>query len=118
MKRIYIFLLILSLVFALGAVAQKQDNSNSSKEKSEISSVAHKAESSPHPESSKVPRVYPIAAGVWYPGQPLPEKAFRYYRIRCWPGCHHDSPYGKYPDEPTSASAPDSTEKSEPTTKK
>lgn len=118
MQRIYIFLLIISLVFTLGVVAQKPDNSNSSKEKSEISSAIHKAESSPHPESSEVTRVYPIAAGVWYPGQPLPDKAFRYYRIRCWPGCHQNSRYGKYPDEPPSASAPDSTEKSESTTGK
>ena len=33
-------------------------------------------------------RVYPIAPGVWYPGEPLPEKPMRYYRVRCWPGCH------------------------------
>jgi hypothetical protein len=32
---------------------------------------------------------YPIAAGVWYPGDgPLPEHPFEYYRVRCWPGCH------------------------------
>jgi hypothetical protein len=32
---------------------------------------------------------YPIAAGVWYPGDgPLPEHPFRYYKVRCWPGCH------------------------------
>jgi len=32
---------------------------------------------------------YPIAAGVWYPGDgPLPEHPFKYYRTRCWPGCH------------------------------
>lgn len=46
-------------------------------------------------------RVYPIAPGVWYPGQgPLPEKPIRYYRVRCWPGCHRGSDYGKYPDRP------------------
>ena len=32
---------------------------------------------------------YPIAPGVWYPGDgPLPEHPFKYYRLRCWPGCH------------------------------
>jgi len=38
---------------------------------------------------SQTPWQYPIAAGVWYPGDgPLPEHAFKYYRVRCWPGCH------------------------------
>lgn len=42
----------------------------------------------------------PVAAGVWYPGDgPLPEKPMRYYRARCWPGCHVGSSYGKYPDK-------------------
>lgn len=48
--------------------------------------------------STGTERVYPIAPGVWYPGQPLPEKPIRYYRVRCWPGCHSGSDYGKYPD--------------------
>ena len=53
------------------------------------------------PASSATARVYPIAPGVWYPGQgPLPEKPVRYYRARCWPGCHHGSTHGMYPDEP------------------
>ena len=40
----------------------------------------------------------PIAPGVWYPTDgPIPEKPMRYYRVRCWPGCHTGSPYGKYP---------------------
>jgi hypothetical protein len=43
----------------------------------------------------------PIAAGVWYPGDAsMPEKPMRYYRVRCWPGCHTGSSYGKYPDKP------------------
>jgi hypothetical protein len=45
-------------------------------------------------------RVYPIAPGVWYPGEPLPEKPMRYYRVRCFPGCHRGSSYGQYPNEP------------------
>jgi hypothetical protein len=44
-------------------------------------------------------RVYPIAPGIWYPGQPMPEKPMRYYRVRCWPGCHSGSDYGKYPEK-------------------
>jgi hypothetical protein len=40
----------------------------------------------------------PIAAGVWYPTDgPVPDNPMRYYRIRCWPGCHTGSSYGKYP---------------------
>jgi hypothetical protein len=32
---------------------------------------------------------FPIAPGIWYPGDgPLPEHPFKYYRVRCWPGCH------------------------------
>ena len=45
-------------------------------------------------------RVYPVAPGVWYPGEPLPEKPMRYYRVRCFPGCHRGSSHGKYPSEP------------------
>lgn len=45
-------------------------------------------------------RLYPIAPGVWYPGDgPLPDKPIRYYRVRCWPGCHSGSSHGMYPDE-------------------
>jgi hypothetical protein len=40
----------------------------------------------------------PIAAGVWYPTDgAVPEKPMRYYRVRCWPGCHTGSDLGKYP---------------------
>jgi hypothetical protein len=53
------------------------------------------------PAASSTARVYPIAPGVWYPGQgPLPEKPMRYYRARCWPGCHRGSSHGMYPDKP------------------
>ena len=42
----------------------------------------------------------PIAAGIWYPQDgALPDKPMRYYRARCWPGCHVGSSYGMYPDE-------------------
>ena len=43
----------------------------------------------------------PIAAGVWYPTDgPVPEHPVRYYRIRCWPGCHTGSTYGLHPKTP------------------
>jgi hypothetical protein len=43
----------------------------------------------------------PIAAGIWYPTDgPVPEHPVRYYRIRCWPGCHTGSSYGLHPKTP------------------
>jgi hypothetical protein len=37
----------------------------------------------------QAPCQYPIAPGIWVPGDgPLPAHPFKYYRIRCWPGCH------------------------------
>jgi len=40
----------------------------------------------------------PLAAGVWYPDDgPLEAAPMRYYRVRCWPGCHSGSPLGLYP---------------------
>ena len=48
--------------------------------------------------TEELARKYPIAPGVWYPTDgPIPEKPIRYYRVRCWPGCHSGSDYGKYP---------------------
>ena len=42
----------------------------------------------------------PIAAGVWFPSDgAVPDHPMRYYRIRCWPGCHTGSNYGKYPQK-------------------
>ena len=42
----------------------------------------------------------PIAAGVWYPTDgSVPDHPMRYYRVRCWPGCHTGSSYGKYPQK-------------------
>jgi hypothetical protein len=62
-------------------------------------SVAKKAPASQ--TRSETGRVYPIAPGVWYPGDgPIPEHPVRYYRVRCWPGCHRGSSHGKYPDKP------------------
>jgi len=40
----------------------------------------------------------PIAAGIYYPSNgPVPDNPVRYYRVRCWPGCHTGSSLGKYP---------------------
>lgn len=64
----------------------------------------------------------PIAAGVWYPTDgAVPEKPMRYYRARCWPGCHTGSSLGKYPHKtlndkpiwPTSTVKANSTEPSD-----
>ncbi len=56
--------------------------------------------SAAEPEPAVASHAYPIAPGVWSPGDPLPEKPVRYYRVRCFPGCHSGSSYGMYPDEP------------------
>lgn len=99
MKNIVVCVSVIVLVIAVGAIAQTQEKTDSVTPEPETVQTA--ATPSPvAPEASKTPRVYPIAAGVWYPGEPLPEKPFRYYRIRCWPGCHHNSEYGKYEDLP------------------
>jgi hypothetical protein len=40
----------------------------------------------------------PIAPGIYYPGDAqVPDHPVRYYRVRCWPGCHTGSSLGKYP---------------------
>ncbi len=52
----------------------------------------------PTPTTEELAKRYPIAPGVWYPTDgAVPEKPMRYYRIRCWPGCHTGSSLGKYP---------------------
>ena len=48
--------------------------------------------------SDQVTWEVPIAAGIYYPSDgPVPDKPVRYYRVRCWPGCHTGSTLGKYP---------------------
>lgn len=47
---------------------------------------------------------YPIAPGVYYPWKgdgdlDESENDMRYYRVRCWPGCHTGSSIGMYPDD-------------------
>jgi len=42
----------------------------------------------------------PIAPGIYYPSDgAVPDHPMRYYRVRCWPGCHTGSSLGKYPDK-------------------
>ena len=90
MKHLAVFTSLLFLVLLLAGVALSIDQTPS----------AQTTAASPSADSEKAERVYPIAPGVWYPGQPMPEKPMRYYRVRCWPGCHSGSDYGKYPDRP------------------
>jgi hypothetical protein len=80
-------LLVISLVgvvFVLSSPVQTSDTSTA-----------------PLTAASEATHLYPIAPGVWYPGcGDLPEKPVRYYRVRCWPGCHRGSSHGKYPGIP------------------
>ena len=49
----------------------------------------------------KVDWEIPLAAGVYYPHKgETPQTKMRYYRVRCWPGCHVGSDKGMYPDYP------------------
>ncbi len=46
---------------------------------------------------------YPIAPGVYYPWKNTDGgfvASARYYRVRCWPGCHRGSSIGMYPEMP------------------
>lgn len=64
------------------------------------SDVQTKTEGNAAKEAEQPSWEIPIAAGIWYPADgPVPEKPMRYYRVRCWPGCHIGSSYGKYPDK-------------------
>jgi len=100
MKQIVIFLIVMSCVVAVGTVAQTQGAAKADNTMEKEKSPDVNAEQTlPDSAASNVPRAYPIAPGIWYPGEPLPEKPFRYYRIRCWPGCHHNSEYGMYSDK-------------------
>ena len=43
---------------------------------------------------------YPIAPGIYYPWDEEQEEiSVRYYRVRCWPGCHSGSSIGLHPDK-------------------
>jgi hypothetical protein len=84
MKYILLVISFVGIVFVLSSPAQTIDTSTAALT-----------------ATSEATQLYPIAPGVWYPGcGELPEKPVRYYRVRCWPGCHHGSSHGKYPDIP------------------
>lgn len=61
---------------------------------------------SPSPEMAKahedtVDWEIPLTAGVYYPHKgEASQPEMRYYRVRCWPGCHVGSDKGMYPDYP------------------
>jgi len=84
MKYILLVITLIAIVAGLSTLAQTSDKSAATPT-----------------TTSETPHMYPIAPGVWYPGcGDLPEKPVRYYRVRCWPGCHRGSSHGKYPDIP------------------
>jgi hypothetical protein len=89
MRYLCVFIFLLFLMLGLAAIGLSGDQTTTTK-----SSVT-----APSTAAKETERVYPIAPGVWYPGQPMPEKPMRYYRVRCWPGCHSGSDYGKYPEK-------------------
>ena len=101
MKYIGIFLVIICCTVFLSIVARSDEAATKPERTETIESGADvnsetsqndsaQTEVTPTPE---VPRRYPIAPGVWYPGDPMPTVPSRYYRIRCWPGCHS---YGEW----------------------
>ena len=90
MKSIIIFILFMFLVVFIGFVPVMGSSSGDSKDAQKRSGE----------NIAEITWEVPIAAGVWYPTDgPVPEKPARYYRVRCWPGCHTGSTYGKYPDK-------------------
>ncbi len=91
MKQIGVFLIILISVVAMSVMAQTDNDAEQTKGEETVS-----AEPTATPENAPtVERQYPIAPGFWYPGDPMPTKPLRYYRVRCWPGCHS---YGEFAD--------------------
>lgn len=102
MKYFLISITSLFLIIAIGSVIQTgTDGTMVTASQGSDESYTTAPESTAPLSSDKMPRVYPIAPGVWYPGDgALPDQPMRYYRVRCWPGCHRGSSYGKYPNEP------------------
>ncbi len=84
MKGVIYTLLVASVLLLAACAAmppsEKQTQAPSPEPAEQADSTAAAAET---------PWQYPIAPGIWYPGDgPLPDQPFKYYRIRCWPGCH------------------------------
>ena len=79
MKYLFILVSLICLIFVAVSLAGTPDNTAVD-------------------TSLKPKYTYPIAPGIWYPGDgAIPDKPMRYYRVRCWPGCHSGSTLGKYP---------------------
>lgn len=88
MKNIIILVLCVSLVIFTGLLPVMGSNTQGTKG----------AESNAAEPSPQVTWEVPIAAGIYYPSDgPVPDNPVRYYRVRCWPGCHTGSSLGKYP---------------------
>lgn len=100
MKHVGIFFVLMACVVVLSVVAQTNNDTSSSPTRDETASAQPTATPTTAPT---LDRQYPIAAGVWYPGDPLPTVPSRYYRVRCWPGCHS---YGKYANPPKADKSP------------
>lgn len=118
MKHVWCIVIILCCTVALSVVAQSEGTKATEQpQTTEVSAETNQEEESQSdsaetevtltpkaPSMAKAPRQYPIAPGVWYPGDPVPTKPSRYYRVRCWPGCHS---YGEWigPVDPDHASS-------------
>jgi hypothetical protein len=90
MKNIIVFIACVFLVVLAGLLPVLGSNTQGSKG-SEPTSTA---------SSHQVTWEVPIAAGIYYPSDGrVPDNPVRYYRVRCWPGCHIGSSLGKYPDK-------------------
>ncbi len=87
------FIILFSFVFLVAFTGRPAVGGNSSAD-------AHDSGNDLQNSNEKASWEIPIAAGVWYPTDgPVPDRPMRYYRVRCWPGCHTGSSYGKYPDK-------------------
>ena len=87
MKYILIFFIVFSMEMTFAGIA---------------ATTTEKSADQKHPSWE-----VPVAAGVWYPGDGgLPENPMRYYRARCYPGCHVGSQYGMFPDTPLKDDTP------------
>ena len=86
-------IVLFSLVFLVAFAGFTPVSGNSS-------TAENDASKDPQNSNEKATWEIPIAAGIWYPTDgPVPDHPMRYYRVRCWPGCHTGSSYGKYPDK-------------------
>lgn len=91
MKKLQYSLLIILLVVCVSVV-----NTFSA---SELAKPASTDMAQAHGET--VDWEIPLTAGVYYPHKGEVSQAdMRYYRVRCWPGCHVGSDKGMYPTYP------------------